>query len=77
MTAIDLINLSAAAVLRNDITNRVRIVKDVPYDHLGVFGCRVFVLIPKDDRSKLYNKAKQCIFISYGNKEFGYRLWNP
>ena len=51
--------------------------KEVSYDHLRVFGCRAFVHIPKDERSKLDPKAKQCIFIGYGHEEFGYRLYDP
>ncbi|KAI5335775.1 hypothetical protein L3X38_025909 [Prunus dulcis] len=36
-----------------------------------------FVHIPKDERSKLDAKSKECIFMGYGNEEFGYRLWDP
>jgi hypothetical protein len=42
-----------------------------------VFGCRAFIHIPRDERSKLYSKVKQCIFMVYGHEEFGYRLWDP
>ena len=42
-----------------------------------MFGCRAFVHIPRDEQSKLDNKTKQCIFLGYSNKEFGYRLWDP
>ena len=42
-----------------------------------MFGCRAFVHIPKDERSKLYVKAKPYIFLRYGHEEFGYRLWDP
>ncbi|KAI5313673.1 hypothetical protein L3X38_042849 [Prunus dulcis] len=37
----------------------------------------LFVHIPKDKRSKLDAKSKECIFMGYGNEEFGYRLWDP
>ena len=36
-----------------------------------------FVNIPKDERFKLDDKAKHCIFLGYGYEEFGHRLWNP
>ena len=32
--------------------------------------------IPKEQRSKLDDKATLCIFIGYGDEEFGYRLWD-
>ena len=33
--------------------------------------------IPKDERSKLDAKAKQSIFIGYGEDEFGYKFYDP
>ena len=32
--------------------------------------------VPKEQRSKLDDKATPCIFIGYGDEEFGYRLWD-
>ncbi|RDY13920.1 hypothetical protein CR513_01100, partial [Mucuna pruriens] len=32
--------------------------KDVKYDHLRVFGCKAFVHVPKDERSKLDMKTR-------------------
>ena len=77
MTAVDLINLSPSVPLNFDIPQRVWTGKDVSFEHLRVFGCRAFVHVPRDERSKLDNKAKQCIFLGYGHEEFGYRLWDP
>ena len=31
---------------------------------------------PKEQRLKLDDKATLCIFIGYGDEEFGYRLWD-
>ncbi|KAL6322839.1 hypothetical protein AAG906_020839 [Vitis piasezkii] len=52
-TTIDLINMSPSYPLKGDIPER----------HLGVFGCRAFVHVPRDERSKLDSKTKQCIFL--------------
>ncbi|KAI4299912.1 hypothetical protein L6164_033332 [Bauhinia variegata] len=76
-TAVDLINLSPSVPLSGDIPERVWKGKDVSYKHLRVFGCRAFVHISRDERFKLDGKSKQCIFLGYGNEEFGYRLWDP
>jgi hypothetical protein len=35
------------------------------------------VHIPRDERSKLDSKTKQCIYISSPSDEFGYILWDP
>ena len=76
-TAVDVINLSPCYPLNGDVPERVWTDKDVSYEHLRVFGCRAFVHIPNDERSKLDSKSRQCIFLGYGRDEFGYRLWDP
>ena len=57
-TAVDLINLSPAAASNGDVSNRVWTGKNVSYGYLRFFGCRTFVHVPKDERSKLDEKAK-------------------
>ena len=71
------INLSPTVALQGDVPNRVWYGKNVSYDHLRVFGCKCFVHIPKNERSKLDVKSKECIFIGYGQDEFGYRCYDP
>ncbi|KAL7219494.1 hypothetical protein ACSBR2_012530 [Camellia fascicularis] len=77
-TTVDVINLSPSFPLNGDVPERVWTRKDVSYEHLRVFGCRAFVHILKDERSKLDSKLRQCIyiFLGYGRDEFGYRLWD-
>ena len=74
---VDLINLSPLYPLEGDIPEKVWTRKFVSFKHLRVFGCRAFVHVPRDKRSKLDSKTKQCIFLGYSNEEFGYRLWDP
>ena len=57
-TTIDLINLSSSVPFKGDAPERVWTRKDVSYDHLRGFGCKAFVHIPKDERSKLDIEAK-------------------
>ncbi|GAA0140721.1 hypothetical protein LIER_02019 [Lithospermum erythrorhizon] len=33
--------------------------------------------ILEDERTKLDNKSKQCVFLSYGDDKFGYKLYDP
>ena len=75
-TVVYLINRSPLVPLDFDIPQRVWTRKDVSYSHLKVFGCKPFMHVPKEQRSKRDDKATLCIFIGYGDEEFGYRLWN-
>ncbi|KAG7553078.1 Zinc finger CCHC-type superfamily [Arabidopsis thaliana x Arabidopsis arenosa] len=76
-TVVHVLNLSPSAPLEGDIPERVWTGKNVSYGHLRVFGCKAFVHIPKDERSKLEMKSRQCVFIGYGQDEFGYRFYDP
>ena len=76
-TVVYVLNLTPCVPLQFDVPDKAWSGRDVSYDHLRVFGCKAFVHIPKDERSKLDMKTQQCIFISYGQDEFGYRLFDP
>ena len=77
MNAMYVVNLSPSVPLAGDIPQRVWSGKEVSYKHLKVFGCRAFVHVPRDERSKLDSKTKQCTYLSQPSEEFGYRLWDP
>lgn len=68
-------SLSLNSIARN-VPNKFWKGIDVFYNHLKVFGCKVLVHIPKNERLKLDSKLKECIFLWYGNVKFGYQLWN-
>ena len=76
-TACYLINLLPSAPLNGDYPKRVWSSKDASFKHLRVFGCKAFVHIPREKRSKLDDKSKPCILLDYGVEEFGYRLRDP
>ncbi|WVZ14283.1 hypothetical protein V8G54_011849 [Vigna mungo] len=76
-TAVHVINLSPAVALNSEVSNKIWFGKNGTYDHLRVFGCKAFVHVPKDERSKLDVKTRQCIFIGFGQDEFGYNLYDP
>ncbi|KAI3821226.1 hypothetical protein L1987_08787 [Smallanthus sonchifolius] len=42
-----------------------------------VFGCSVFVHLPKIERSKPDPCAEKCVFIGYGINQQGYRCYSP
>ena len=75
-TVIYLVNGLPLVPLDFDIPQRVWTGKDVSYAHLKVFGCKAFMHVPNEQRSNLDDKATLCIFIGYGDEEFGYMLWD-
>jgi hypothetical protein len=42
-----------------------------------VFGCVVFVHLPKNQRSKLDARALRCVFVGYGTHQKGYKCYHP
>ena len=42
-----------------------------------VFGCTVFIHIPKNLRTKLDPCAKRCVFVGYSEFKKGYRCYDP
>ena len=74
MTTVELINLSPSAPLNSEVPDSFWTGKKVSCGRLKVFGCKAFVHIPKDERSKLDGKTKQRIFLAQCRDEFGYRL---
>ena len=77
MTSTYVINRSPSAPLDRDVAQRVWTGKDVSYRHLKVFGCFAYVHVAKDKWGKLDPKTRPCIFLGYGDDEFGYRVWDP
>ncbi|RDX99373.1 hypothetical protein CR513_17579, partial [Mucuna pruriens] len=75
-TVVHVINISPAIALNTEVPDNIWFDKDVKYDHLRVFGCKAFVHVPKDERSKLDMKTRQCIFIGYGHDKYGYRMYD-
>ena len=61
-----LINRSHSAPLGFDVLDKVWIGKEIFYNHLKVFGCKAFIHVPKEHRSKLDE-----------NEEFSYKFWDP
>uniref|UniRef100_A0A803M5B1 Retrovirus-related Pol polyprotein from transposon TNT 1-94 n=1 Tax=Chenopodium quinoa TaxID=63459 RepID=A0A803M5B1_CHEQI len=52
----------------------------IPYSHSlppRVFGCVVYVHLPKRDRNKLEPRAVKCVFVGYGINQKGYRCFDP
>jgi hypothetical protein len=72
-----LVNRSPSLALGDKTPQEVWTSKEPSLTHLKVFGCDVYVHVPKENRSKMDKKAEKCIFIGYKDGLKGYNLWNP
>ena len=76
-TACYLINRIPTKVLKNlspfEVLN-----KSKPYiDHLRVFGCLCYVLVPGEQRNKLDAKSTKAMFMGYSITQKGYKCYDP
>ena len=71
-----LVNRSPTSALIDKTPQEVWTGKKPSIKHLKVFGCDAYVHVPKEKRSKLDNKAENCIFIGYKDGMKGYKIWN-
>ena len=45
--------------------------------HLSIFGCLVYLHVPKDKRMKLDHSGKKGIFVGYSDSSKAYRVYIP
>ncbi|XP_071729311.1 uncharacterized protein [Rutidosis leptorrhynchoides] len=53
---------------------------ELPSNHTikpRIFGCSVFIHIPKQERTKLDPCAEKCVVVGYGVNQKGYRCYSP
>ena len=77
LTTCYLVNKCSSVVLKFNILEKVWTCKEISYNHLKVFGCKAFIHVLKEQRTKLDDKSIPCILIGYGDKEFDYKFWDP
>ncbi|GKE96369.1 retrovirus-related pol polyprotein from transposon TNT 1-94, partial [Tanacetum coccineum] len=73
-TATYLINRSPYRSLDGNIPEILWSGNSVDYSNLRVFGCPVYVHV---NEGKLVPRAVKCIFLGYGSRVKGYRVWCP
>ena len=71
-----LINRGPSTPLGYGILQEAWTGKKVSYSFLKTFSCEAFAHIDYENRTKLEDKLKKCVFFGYGIDEFGYTLWN-
>lgn len=77
ITAIYLKNRSPTSALADRIPECEWTGSNIDLSHLRIFGCEAYSHIPDQRRRKLDAKARQFIFVGYGETCKGYRLADP
>jgi hypothetical protein len=74
-TSCYLVNISPSSMLDDKTPHEVWNGNKPSLTHMMVFGCDVYVHIPKENKHNLDKKEETCVFIGYKYGLKGYSLW--
>ena len=75
LTACYLINRISTRILHDQSPYDVLDKNKPSIEHVRVFGCLCFVLIPGERRDKLADKSTKAVFIGYSPHQKGYKCY--
>ena len=75
MTTIYVQNISPHRILKDVIPEEAFLGKKPNVEHLRIFGCHVYIHIPKDKRKKLEPSGKKGIFVGYNDSTKFYKIY--
>jgi hypothetical protein len=70
-------NRSPHKILGNKTPKEVFIGKKQEVSHLRIFGCPVYIHLPKEKRTKLEPSGKKGTFVGYSETSKAYRIYIP
>ena len=76
-TAIYVQNRSPHRVLGNKTPEEMFLGEKPKVSHLRIFGCPVYVHVPKEKRTKLEPSGKKGIFVGYSESLKEYKVYIP
>ena len=75
--AINVQNMCHHAILDQKIPKEVFINEKLDVGHLRIFGCPVYIHVPKEKRTKMEPSRKKGIFVRYSETSKDYRIYTP
>ena len=76
-TAVYVQNRTPHIVLENKTPEEVFSSKKPEVSHLRIFGCPMYIHIPKEKRTKLDPSGKKGVFVGYSESSKAYRIYFP
>jgi hypothetical protein len=70
-------NRSPHRILKNLTPEEAFSRKKPSIEHLRIFGCPIYIHVPKDKRKKLETSRKRGIFVGYSESSKVYRIYVP
>jgi hypothetical protein len=70
-------NRTPHCILNNMTLEEAFFEKKRSVEHLRIFGCLVYIHVPKDKRKKLEPSEKKGIFVGYIESSKAYRIYVP
>ena len=70
-------NISPHRVLGNKTPEEMFLGEKPKVSHLRIFGCPVYIHVPKEKRSKLELSRRKGIFVGYSESSKAYRVYIP
>ena len=75
--AVHILNLSQPAILGEVTPSEKWCKHKLSVEHLRVFGCVAYALIPDERRTKLEEKSIKCVLFGVSKESKGYRFYDP
>ena len=77
VTVVYVQNRSPHHILKNMTPEEAFSGKKPSVEHLSIFGCPIYIHVPKDKRKKLEPSKKKGIFVGYSESSKAYRIYVP